>query len=198
MQPDDITLLVLAGGQGRRMGGEDKGWTEFAGRPLIEHVLARLHGQAGRAMISANRSLPAYRALGHPVVEDREGGYQGPLMGIWSGLCRAETPWVAVVPCDTPLLPRDLVSRLAAGTGGHDIGMAHDGERSHPVVALLKRDLAGDLGEALAQGERKIGRWYERHAWCPVDFSDCPESFANLNSPQDREWLTGWLSDSSA
>ncbi|WP_281242875.1 molybdenum cofactor guanylyltransferase MobA [Modicisalibacter muralis] len=186
---DDITVLILAGGQGRRMGGVDKGWTDFVGRPLIVHVLSRVQGQAGSVLINANRSLDAYRELGVRVVEDREGGFQGPLMGIWSGLSAASTPWVMVVPCDTPALPTDLVVRLRDDMGDGDIAVAHDGERAHPVVALIRRSLVDDLGEALVGGERKIDRWYARHAWCHVDFSDQPGAFANLNSPEDKAAL---------
>lgn len=185
-----ITALVLAGGRGRRMGGIDKGWASYRQRSLIEWVLSRLTRQVDRVLINANRSRTAYEALGWPVVGDRSGGYQGPLMGIWSGLCAAETPLVLVVPCDTPCLPLDLVERLYASLGAHDIAVAHDGERSQPVVALLRRGLAGDLERALAGGERKVERWYARHAWVSVDFSDCPEAFANINSPHDVVSLT--------
>nr|WP_136063940.1 molybdenum cofactor guanylyltransferase MobA [Halomonas sp. EAR18] len=180
-----ITALVLAGGRGRRMGGIDKGWAVFRQRPLIERVLSRLEGQVTDVLISANRSRAAYEALGWPVIGDRSGGYQGPLMGIWSGLCAAATPWVLVVPCDMPCLPLDLVERLYASLGDHDIAMAHDGERSQPVVALLRRSLAADLERALADGERKVERWYARHACLSVDFSDCPDAFVNVNSPHD-------------
>ncbi|GAA5169249.1 MULTISPECIES: molybdenum cofactor guanylyltransferase MobA [Halomonadaceae] len=185
-----ITALVLAGGRGRRMGGIDKGWASYRQRSLIEWVLSRLARQVDHVLINANRSRTAYEALGWPVIGDRSGGYQGPLMGIWSGLCAAETPLVLVVPCDTPCLPLDLVERLYASLGAHDIAVAHDGERSQPVVALLRRGLAADLERALAAGERKVERWYARHAWVSVDFSDCPEAFANINSPHDVVSLT--------
>lgn len=188
MQPAQVSGLVLAGGQGRRMGGRDKGLEPFAGRTLIDHALDRLRPQVAQLLINANRNLDIYARFGK-VVTDREGGYQGPLMGIWSGLCVADQPWVVVVPCDSPSLPGDLVPRLLAGRGDCEIAVAHDGERAHPVVALLRRELAEDLGDALAAGERKIDRWYGRHAWCHVDFSDCPEAFANLNTEQDKARL---------
>ncbi|MCE9682852.1 molybdenum cofactor guanylyltransferase MobA [Halomonas alkalisoli] len=191
----DVTGLILAGGQGRRMGGRDKGLEPFAGRPLVAHVRARLEGRVASVWINANRHHETYRGLAERVVADIEGDYQGPLMGIYTGLRTAETPWLLVVPCDTPALPMDLVERLVAGIGEGDIAVAHDGERLHPVVALLRVSLADDLEAALAGGERKIDRWYARHDWYRVDFSDCPESFTNLNTEDDKQRLEARLSE---
>ncbi|KXS37890.1 MAG: molybdopterin-guanine dinucleotide biosynthesis protein A [Halomonadaceae bacterium T82-2] len=187
MREGEVTAVILAGGEGRRMGGRDKGWEPLAGRPLIAHALDRLTPQVDRVLINANRSLERYRELGYPLVSDREAGYHGPLMGMWSALCAVETPWALFVPCDSPALPEDLVVRLRQGIGDCRIAVAHDGERAHPVVALIDTALRDDLGEALAAGERKIDRWYARHPWCHVDFADRREAFANLNSPDERD-----------
>lgn len=181
-----ISGVILAGGQGRRMGGRDKGLVPFMGRPLVFHAGQRLEGQVAEILLNANRHLDEYRALGWRVVSDREPGYQGPLMGIWSGLLAASQSWVVVLPCDSPVLPMDVVPRLWAGIGQHDIAVAHDGERAHPVIALIRRELVDDLGAALAAGERKVGDWYASHASCHIDFSDCPEAFSNLNCNKER------------
>lgn len=186
---DELTGMILAGGQGRRMGGRDKGLVPFAGRPLVAHVRQRLEGRVREVLINANRHLDDYRPLADRVIVDAETGYQGPLMGIYSGLRAATTPWLLVVPCDTPALPVDLVERLVAGLGDGDIAVADDGERLHPVVALIRTSLADDLAVALAAGERKIDRWYARHAWRRVDVSDCPEAFANLNTDDEKRRL---------
>ncbi|MBZ0330497.1 molybdenum cofactor guanylyltransferase [Halomonas sp. ANAO-440] len=185
----DVTGLILAGGQGRRMGGRDKGLEPFAGRSLVAHVRERLQGRLASVWINANRHHEIYRSLADRVIGDLEGDYQGPLMGIYTGLRSVQTPWLLVVPCDTPALPMDLVERMVAGIGEGDIAVAHDGERLHPVVALLRVSLADDLEAALAGGERKIDRWYARHDWYRVDFSDCPDSFANLNTEDDKQRL---------
>lgn len=185
----DLTGLILAGGQGRRMGGVDKGLVPFGERPLVAHVRERLAGRVAELLINANRSHAAYDELADRIVEDAEGGYQGPLMGIYSGLLAAHTPWLLVVPCDTPALPEDLVARLVAGIGEADIAVAGDGQRLHPVVALVRTSLAEDLGQALAAGERKIDRWYARHAWVRVDFAEGAEAFANLNTQEERQRL---------
>ncbi len=179
------------------MGGRDKGLERLGGLALVEHVRARLAGRVGEVLVSANRHLESYRRLGDRVVSDAESGFQGPLMGIYSGLRAATTPWVLVVPCDTPALPADLVVRMAAGIDDCRIAVAHDGERLHPVVMLLERALADDLRAALAEGERKVGRWLERHAWASVDFSDCPAAFGNLNTVQDKQRLERRLNEES-
>ncbi|TLF47399.1 molybdenum cofactor guanylyltransferase [Halomonas urmiana] len=196
-----LTGMILAGGQGRRMGGRDKGLEPFAGRPLVAHVRERLAGRVAEVLINANRNVERYRPLADRVVSDAEGGYQGPLMGIYSGLRAATTPWLIVTPCDTPALPEDLVERLVAGIGEkegeHDIAVAFDGERLHPVVALIRTALADDLAAALADGERKIDRWYARHAWCRVDVSDCPDAFANLNTDDEKQRLERALGEAA-
>ncbi|MDR5903085.1 MULTISPECIES: molybdenum cofactor guanylyltransferase MobA [Halomonas] len=194
----DLTGLILAGGQGRRMGGVDKGLVPFAGRPLVAHVRDRLAGQVAELLVNANRSLADYDDFADRVIEDAEDGYQGPLMGIYSGLRAARTPWLLVVPCDTPRLPDDLVDRLVTGIGEADIAVAGDGQRLHPVVALMRTSLADDLAAALADGERKIDRWYARHAWVRVDFAEGGEAFANLNTQEEKRRLEQALAEEPA
>lgn len=198
----DITGMILAGGEGRRMGGRDKGLEPFAGLPLVAHTVKRFEGRVAELLINANRNMDGYAPFANRVIEDAEGGFKGPLMGIYSGLRAAKTPWLLVAPCDSPALPHDLVPRMLAGImterGEQDIAVAFDGERLHPVVVLLRTSFADDLADALAQGERKIDRWFDRHAWCKVDMSDCPEAFANLNTEEEKHRLELALMASSS
>ena len=77
----------------------------------------------------------------------------------------------------------------AARASGAPIAAAHDGERLQPVFALLSCELLDDLAGYLDDGERKIDRWYARHGYESVDFSDVAESFANINAPDDKRAL---------
>ncbi|HEX7044123.1 MAG TPA: molybdenum cofactor guanylyltransferase MobA [Burkholderiales bacterium] len=183
-----ITGVILAGGRGSRMGGEDKGWVLVNGRPMVEHVIERLRPQVGALLISANRNQARYEALGYPVVTDALSGFQGPLAGVAAALAVARTPLLVTVPCDSPLIGADLVARLAAALARHDadIVYAHDGARAHPVFLLLKCTLAPSLHAFLAAGERKIDRWFERHRVAAADFSDCAEAFMNVNDPEEQ------------
>ena len=155
--PADITGIVLAGGQGRRMGGVDKGWVELAGKPMIAHVLARLVPQVGDVLINANQNLDRYAAFGVPVVPDAVGGFAGPLAGLHAGLTRATRTYVVTVPCDSPFLPTDLVERLAAGLEAENaqLAVAKTFDQPHPVFCLVRRDVLPHLAAFLEAGGRK-------------------------------------------
>lgn len=188
----NITALVLAGGQARRMGGVDKGLVDLAGRPLIEWVIDGLLPQTQQLLINANRSQDEYAAYGYPVIADKIGGYCGPLAGIAAGLQTCQTDYLVTCPCDSPLVPAALVSRLYSALVDNqaELAVAHNGERLQPVFALLKRELLGSLENYLHDEGRKIDRWYEQHSMTVVDFSDHPEAFLNINTPEDVDALS--------
>src|SRR5580658_1275779 len=105
----DITGLVLAGGRGSRMGGIDKGLQAHHGVPLAQHALRRLAPQVATTMLSANRNLETYAAMGVPVWSDETADFSGPLAGMLAGLNHCGTEYLATVPCDAPDFPLDLV-----------------------------------------------------------------------------------------
>ena len=182
-----ITGLVLAGGLGRRMSadgqGVDKALVRLRGRPMIAHVIERLAPQVGALLINTGRAGADYAAFGLPLVPDSVGGFAGPLAGLHAGLAAAGTDWVATAPCDSPLLPLDLVGRLAdaAAAARADVAMARTGDQPHPVFALVRRSLRDDLEAFLAAGGRKIDVWTARHATVEVDFDDA-DAFGNINT----------------
>lgn len=197
----EITGVVLAGGRARRMGGMDKGLVEVEGKPMVVHALERLRPQVGAVLINANRNLDTYRRLGDcEVVADMLGDFAGPLAGMASAMAAARTRYVLTVPCDSPLLAPDLGRRLYAAMREADAegSVAHDRERMQPVFALLRTDLRRSLVEYLEGGGRKIDLWYAEHRLARGDFSDHPETFLNINTPQDRELLAERLRGVSA
>ena len=183
---DAIAGLILAGGRGQRLGGVDKGLQPWRGQPLVDHALARLAPQVSAVMISANRNPGAYASRGARVLADASDDFPGPLAGILAGLRAAATPWLAVVPCDSPRLPLDLVERLARGIGDGQGAVVQRNERLEPVCCLLSTALAHDLERYLAEGGRKVEGWVARHA-SPVlfDRTDDAPAFANINTPDD-------------
>jgi molybdopterin-guanine dinucleotide biosynthesis protein A len=184
---DQITGLILAGGRSRRMGGLDKGLVRFRERRLIDHVLAAINPQVGSVLISANRNIKDYAALAHPVLQDTRPHQAGPLAGIEAGMTAATTPYLLITPCDAPLVGADLGARLFAalpdaGASPGRLAVVHDGERIQPLFCLIEVALLPSLTAYLRSGERKVDRWFETHPMACVDFSDCPERFANLNT----------------
>ena len=196
INPQEITGIILAGGRGSRMGGVDKGLQNFNGMPLALHTLMRLQMQVGSVMVNANRNLAAYESFGTSVWPDVISDFAGPLAGFLTGLERCESPFLVTVPCDTPLLPLDLVSRLAEALEREnaDIAMAaapepdkegHMQLRTQPVFCLLRIELMESLVAFTQGGGRKIDAWTAQHKTVVVPFDqpgDSAQAFANANT----------------
>jgi molybdopterin-guanine dinucleotide biosynthesis protein A len=182
-----ISAIILAGGKAIRMGGLDKGLVLFQQKPLIAHVIARLTPQVDEIIINANRELETYQALGYQVLQDETTDFAGPLAGMQLGLKYANNDYVLTVPCDSPLLPLDLVSRLQAALIEHhaDIAIVSSDGNTHPVFCLCKKSVLPTLNNYLNHGDRKVSAWQQSLNHVYVDFSDCAEAFTNLNTQQD-------------
>ena len=183
----ELTGVVFAGGQGRRMGGVDKGLVELDGLPLVAHVIARLAPQVGALVVNANQNRERYARFGHPVVADVITGFAGPLAGLHAGLAASVTPYVVTSPCDSPFLPLDLVARLARAFEGEpiDIAVARTFAQPHPVFSLVRRDVAPHLEAFLRAGGRKIDEWYATLRVTEVPFDDVADAFRNINTPAE-------------
>jgi molybdopterin-guanine dinucleotide biosynthesis protein A len=182
---EQVTGIILAGGQGRRMGGVDKGLVMLDGRPMAAHVLERLAPQVADVLINANQNVERYAALGRPVVRDAVGGFAGPLAGLHAGLSRAMRDHVVTVPCDSPFLPMDLVRRLGEGLAarpGTALAVARTFDQPHPVFCLARRDVLPHLAAFLAAGGRKIDAWYATLEVVEVSFDDEADAFRNINT----------------
>lgn len=195
----DITGLVLSGGRATRMGGVDKGLQLFAGMPLAQHAAQRLAAQCGTVAINANRYLDVYQSFGYLVWADaaftsgnhdaEPADWQGPLAGMCAGLSRCTTPWLATVPCDSPLFPHDVVRRLAQAASAQSVGTVmaavaapDDEPRNQPVFSLLHVEVLDSLRRYLEGGGRKTGEWLRSQQCAVVVFDDAEQAFANVNT----------------
>jgi len=191
-----VTVAILAGGQGRRFGGQDKGLVKVLGKPLIEHILEQLKGECVDIVINANRNQAIYQRYGYRVIQDTLLDYQGPLAGFASVMATINTAFVLTLPCDAPMVPDNFVSKMMAcqREKGADIVVASDGTRLQPVHALISVRLLPSLLAFLEKGERKIDRWYAEHKMAVLDFSDTPAVFHNLNTHEQRQQHEATLS----
>jgi molybdopterin-guanine dinucleotide biosynthesis protein A len=183
----EVTGVVLAGGQGSRMGGVDKGLQPFRGKPMVAHVIERLAPQVSEILINANRNPDDYARFGRRVIADEIEGFAGPLAGFERGLAHASHDLVVTVPCDSPFLPADLVARLHEAMKREDaqLAVARTGDQAHPVFSLMRRDVHASLREYLGGGQRKIDRWYAQLRVVEVAFDDEPDAFLNINTREE-------------
>jgi molybdopterin-guanine dinucleotide biosynthesis protein A len=179
-----VTGVILAGGQGRRMGGVDKGLKLLRGKPMVQWVIERLAPQVAELLVNANQNLDQYARFGHRVIPDEIGGFAGPLAGLHRGLSEASHALVATAPCDSPFLPRDLVARLHAALEAHgaEIAVAKTGEQPHPVFCLCRKSVLPGLTVFLSSGGRKIDTWYSTLQVVEVAFDDEVDAFSNVNT----------------
>jgi len=180
---DNTTGLILAGGAGRRVGGQDKGLLDWQGKPLAAQVAARFRPQVGRLLISCNRNSEYYATLADATVSDSRRDFQGPLAGLEAAAGLVDSEFLIICPCDTPELPLDVATRLldALMLSGKDISYAHDGERGQYLCAALRCAILPAVSHYLDKGGRAVRHWYAEHGATPVDFSDQPHGFNNYN-----------------
>ena len=182
-----ISAIILSGGRATRMNGVDKGLVLLQSKPLIQRVIERLTPQVDEILINANRELAQYQALGYPVLQDEVEDFLGPLAGFSLGLQHAKHDYLLTVPCDSPLLPVDLVQRLMAALVEHkaEVAVASSDDNTHPVFCLCKKTVLPSLTAYLQQGERRVSAWQKSQQYIEVDFSDCNDAFTNLNTFED-------------
>lgn len=176
---DDLGVVILAGGEARRMGG-GKPLRMLAGRTLLDRAIERAMRWSDRVVIAA-RSREQVAGVALPVVIDPP-GVAGPLAGLASAR-EAGRVLVLTIPCDMPFLPDDLPARLSAGLPGHAAALAASGGRVHPVCGLWRSEALADLQRYLDIGRRSVLGFAEAIGYAVVEGN--PEAFVNVNTPED-------------
>jgi molybdenum cofactor guanylyltransferase len=187
MLEKDITVVILAGGRGRRMDEQDKGLVILKNQPLIEHVINAISSQNANILINANQNIEQYRQFGFPVVSDEVTGFQGPLAGVASAMGQVETPYILTLPCDAPFVEHDYQAKMWAAieTQQTDLVVAYSGQRLQSIHALIPVRLYTDLLKFLGGNTRRVDAWYSQYAMGLVDFSEQLRMFCNLNTPEE-------------
>lgn len=180
--------IVLSGGQGRRMGYQDKGLVLLNNKPLVSYAINKLSPQVEQIVVSANRHLDQYRTFGFPVISDlSEYPEMGPLAGIYSASRQLtdDIDYVQIVPCDTPFLPEDLVKIMHDALREHkvDITIAASSEKNHPSILHCKRSVLDSILPLLKDGsDLSLRAFIKQHASYTVMF-DTEDYFINFNDP---------------
>ncbi len=177
-----VDAIILAGGQGSRLGGRDKGLVYWQGRPLIEHVIAQIAPQVRRVIVSANRHIEDYESYGFPVCQDSREGYNGPLAGIEACISQCQSPFTLVVACDTPSLPANLVAEFLNTIQREKLSatFASDGIRSHYLPCFVRTSLLPSASCRLDDALCSMKGWLQQHNAQPTSFADAT-AFQNIN-----------------
>lgn len=186
MPPQLLTLGILAGGEGRRVDGADKGLLQLNGQPLIQWTLANAQRQLGATptLISANRNHARYQTFA-PSFADA-GNHAGPLAGVAALLKQCQTEWLLTLPCDCPKLPPDFGAKLAQfllNAKTEDVAaVINDGQRNQNAVLLIRKNQQATLLKYLDRGGKAIHKWLASMATSTIVFDDWPAERWNANT----------------
>lgn len=182
-----IDAIVLAGGEARRMQGQDKGLILWRDKPLIAHVLACISPQVRSIVISANRNLSHYANFGYPVVRDLRPDFQGPLAGIEACAAHCQADYTLIVSCDTPRLPIDLTRQLMATLNDTQCtaSFVDDGKRQHYLITLLRTPALATVSDYLNSNQRSVKGWLDEIGAKATSFTRHGSAFHNINQPAD-------------
>lgn len=180
-----ITLGVLAGGRGQRLGGRDKAWVLHHGKTLLQHTLSAFPGGYAERLVSAREDDARFARLGLRAVFDQRPGFAGPLAAL-EALCTAcTTPWLLTVPVDVQRIPDDLPEALRAAVARDGV-VVKDATGLQPLVGLWRvKALQDAVRELLDAGESAAHRVVSRLDLARMDIS--PRLLANLNTPEDLQ-----------
>ena len=186
-----VDALILAGGQGRRLGGTDKGLLPYDPATSFARTLADLlRPYCRHVLISCNRNQEHYRNFADQLIADDPPTTLGPLAGIVAARKASDADFLLITPCDTPDLDPRFPQRMLLGlTVTSRPRVVDDGQRHQLLHLLLPRPLTGSINDYLAQGQHSVKGWL--YSWTPdiVSFADCPQLFRNINTPAE---LSAW------
>ena len=181
ISPQDITLGLVAGGAGSRLGGADKAWLLRDGVPQVLRFAKRLSGETASALVSANRDLQRYIDAGLTAIPDRRADV-GPIAGLDALAANCTTSWLLTLPVDLVDVNDCLLRSLAAAGGEGAFAIDDDG--AQPLVALWRvESLRIGLSKALSANEIAIHALQARIGMAGVRFAGF--RFGNLNTPTD-------------
>ncbi len=179
-----LLVVVLAGGEGRRMGG-GKPLRLFRGRSLIDHALERAFSWSSQVAVSV-RSPDQVGPVVAPLVLDSP-DVEGPLAGLSAALsfaCEKGVGRLLTGPCDMAGLPDDLASRLEqAVVTGANVAMGMCVGRLHPVCAVWDVEVQASLSTYLAGGRSSVIGFAEAIGMRAVAWDDAyATAFENFNT----------------
>ncbi|GAC1373278.1 MAG: molybdenum cofactor guanylyltransferase [Aquirhabdus sp.] len=183
-----LSAIILAGGEGRRMGGLDKGLILYQDKPLVQWVKEALPSAVEQIIISCNRHPQDYAQYGQTIHDlPSEFTYGGALSGILAALPLCQHDWVIITPCDLVYYPTEfaevawtaLAKHLEQNPQAAQIAVAHDGERRQNLCIFMHKDEISALTEAL-KISRAVHDWLDARHALDIPWVNA-QAFLNIN-----------------
>jgi len=184
---EDITAIILAGGQGKRLNYINKGLLDYQSKPMISHIIESVKPNVKQILVSANQDIHAYQQFGFPVITDDNHNFQGPLAGILSCEQETKTKLIYITPCDTPFLPKNLCLDLLDSLNKNDVSLcvANDGNRLQNLNLLMHKNLISSIKHYFDSGNRKVNHWIKQQKFSVVNYDKQIDFFININTKDD-------------
>ena len=181
---DQISLGILAGGQGLRLGGADKASVRFNGADLLSRALEAAGPGFHETLLSYNGSDPRAARPGLSWVPDIRPGHPGPLAGLESLLTKTRATWLLTLPVDLRDASPDVLQLLCDSPDGR--AFIRDADGLQPLVAIWPvADTLRLVSGALDAGNRAVHPMLRQLDMVELDIS--PARLGNLNTPHDFE-----------
>jgi len=178
-----FSCIILAGGEGKRVDGRDKGLIKHKDKTLVQHVIDAVKPQVNEIIISANRNIEIYETYGYRVVPDTTQQYQGPLAGIAAALPLCQNDWVLITPCDMPFLPSNVIKKLSVDLTRHNISIVKVGDRLQ-LVFLINKSLLPSITQSLQANKLRLMQWVKSQKPAIHQYSNS-YNFKNFNNTKD-------------
>jgi len=192
----DVAVVILAGGEGKRIGG-DKPLRRLAGERLIDRALRSTRGWSDLIAVAVRDPTQVER-VDVPIITD-EPGIGGPLAGLVAALRFAalfERPFLLTIPADSPFLPSDLLDRLCSEIGDRNCALASSGEQIHPVCGLWRTNALHRVPSYLAGRRRSLKAFAALVGFCEVEWPcESVDPFFNINTTDELAQAEGRAGD---
>lgn len=205
-----ISGLILAGGEGRRMSGQDKGLISLVNKPLVEYAIHCLAPLVDDLSISCNRNVDLYESYQLPCISDislvknqqsaqaSKLSFAGPMAGLAAGLKQAKHDWLLVMPCDTPLMTQDVMAQLIQATirdsekKTQAVIFSHHGLQ--PLHGLYHKSMLPIFETCLAENKNALQRLLRSiDSIKIIEAKDAEHSFNNANDITELQTIENLL-----
>ena len=181
---EELTGVILCGGAGARLGGEDKPLLRIGEHRIIDLICLTLESQTATILLSCSRNVAIYESFGHQVVVDRERN-RGPLAGLTQSFERVGTEWILVTPGDMPFLPANLVALLEPDARAQGVAVPEIGGVRQNLNLLLNSASAASLVRFAEDGGKAVKYWLEQQDIQSTSMGFGEQEFLNVNSRAD-------------